>query len=522
MAQRRTSVNRVLPVVFVLALSAPAFGQAVDRQGAKQLSDDLAHYIGKKLFDIGFVKISVDGDAYKLAFDFKPVTDLMAKQQAFKFDVTPYFVLAKPRKDGHWDVSADVSPKGSVDFVGPEGPQHIDFSISNNKFTAIYDPDLAAFVNASGSTSGVTMSVKSPLQNVEASADGGAGSMSATKSANGGIDFAYSQTMTAFAETVRLDDPKSGLKFLYNVKSPHAAVDATGKGMRTKPLLDLLAFIVATDDAAKFKADEAEFKSLLTAALPLWERIDGTYGFKDFVVESPVGKFGATQLNTAVGMDGIAKDGKINYAFKVSGLTIPQQVLPSWSVALLPTDIDLNFGGANIDLDSMAKKTIETLDFSKDPPLPADFGNQISADFLAKTPKAILGHSTIKNGNIEIAMEGEMTFPGKKPDASMTIDVAGYDKIVEALQTAAKTEPEAAQYFPFALAVKGFGKALPDGRLEWVVNAKADGSVTVNGAILKPADAVQDNPIMDPSKATVPDHGSGENDNGGAGAKLKP
>ncbi|MER9892975.1 hypothetical protein NKJ40_12920 [Mesorhizobium sp. M0119] len=483
-------MKRVLPLVLLLACSAPAFGQAVDRQGAKQLSDDLAHYIGKKPFDIGFVKISVEGDAYKIAFDFKPVTDLLAKQQSFKLDSTPYFVLAKPRKDGQWDVSVDVSPKGSVDFVGPEGPQHIDFSISNNKFTGIYDPDLAAFVNASGSTSGVTMGVKSPLQNVEASADGGAGSLSATKSANGGIDFAYSQTMTGFAETVRLDDPKSGLKFSYNVKSPHAAVDATGKGMRTKPLLDLLAFAVANEDEAKLKANQAEFKSRLLAALPLWERIDGTYSFKDFVVETQLGNFGATQLSTAVGMDGILQNGQIAYAIKATGLTLPQQMLPSWGVALLPTDIDLNFGGANIDLDSMAKKTIETLDFSKDPPLPADFGDQISADFLAKSPKAILGHSTIKNGNIEIVMEGEMTFPGKKPRADVTIDITGYDKIVETLQTAAKTDPQAAQYFTGVLAIKGFGKALPDGRLEWVVNAKADGSVTVNGAMLKPADPV--------------------------------
>ena len=41
-----------------------------------------------------------------------------------------------------------------------------------------------------------------------------------------------------------------------------------------------------------------------------------------------------------------------------------------------------------------------------------------------------------------------MTFPdGEKPDANVTIDVAGYDKIVEALQEAAKTDPEASQYF---------------------------------------------------------------------------
>ncbi|MFA6156997.1 hypothetical protein [Mesorhizobium sp.] len=83
-------MKRVLPVFFLLACGAPALGQTVDSQGAKKLSDNLAHYFGRTPFDIGFVKISVDGDSYRLAFDFKPVADLLAKQQTLKFDLTPY------------------------------------------------------------------------------------------------------------------------------------------------------------------------------------------------------------------------------------------------------------------------------------------------------------------------------------------------------------------------------------------------------------------------------------------------
>ena len=63
-------MKRVLPFVLLLACSAPALGQTVDSQGAKQLTDDLARYFSKKPFDIGFLKVSVEGDAYKLAFDF--------------------------------------------------------------------------------------------------------------------------------------------------------------------------------------------------------------------------------------------------------------------------------------------------------------------------------------------------------------------------------------------------------------------------------------------------------------------
>ncbi|RWQ41780.1 MAG: hypothetical protein EOS82_31330, partial [Mesorhizobium sp.] len=71
-------MNRVLPAVFVLALSAPAFGQIVDGEGAKQLSENLSRYFGSKAIDSGFLKVSVEGDAYKLAVDFKPVVDLLA------------------------------------------------------------------------------------------------------------------------------------------------------------------------------------------------------------------------------------------------------------------------------------------------------------------------------------------------------------------------------------------------------------------------------------------------------------
>ena len=109
-----------------------------------------------------------------------------------------------------------------------------------------------------------------------------------------------------------------------------------------------------------------------------------------------------------------------------------------------------------------------------------------------------------------------MTFPdGEKPDANVTIGVAGYDKIVAALQEAAKTDPQASQAFTGALAIKGFAKTLPDGRIEWVINARHDGSVTVNGAMLKgPDTVVEDNADQDANP--------GEGNSGGAGAKLSP
>lgn len=532
-------MNRMLPIAFTaLLFSAPAFGQSVDSQGAKQLSDDLSRYVGKQAIDKGILKVSVEGQAYKIVFDFKALAATFPDQKLVKFDFAPYALLVKPRSDGSWDVSMDFSQSASFEFEGPEGKQTTQFSIKDGKGSGVYDPALAAFTSGTSSMSGMTMSSVEAKQQMDMSAGAGSATLSATKAGNGGVDFTMSQKIANFVETIKLNDPEKGLNFPVTVKSPELSVEASGKGMQTKPLLDLLAFAVANEDEKTLKANQAQLKSLLLAALPVWERIDGTYGFKDFAVEIPLGAFGATQLSTAFGSDGIAQSGKVNYGIKASGLSVPHQLLPSWSVALLPTDIDLNFGGANIDLDSMAKKAIEAFDLNQDPPLSPEFGDQLKADFLAKTPKVVIGHSTVKNKDMEIALEGEMTSFGQKPDANLTVDVAGFDKIVAGLQEAAKSEPEVAQYVPVALVVKGFAKTLPDGRLEWVVNTKADGSVTVNGVMLKAADPAAGDGVEDGDGAgdeSGGDNGGNDNagsvnagdgnagsDNGGAGAKLNP
>lgn len=487
-------MKRVLPAVLGFALVAPAWGQTVDNRGAKQLSDELSRYVGKQVLNEGILKVSVVGDAYKITFDLKAIAAGLLKQDPPKFDFPPYTLLVKPRGDRNWDVSSDFSTSGSIQVDDPNGQTSAQIVIKDGKFTGVYDPELAAFAEGASSIAGMTVTSRMPRQVTELGIGSSTSKFGASKSANGGVDLKVTRAIADLVETVKIDDRTVGA-----IKASDLVVDVTAKAIRTKPFLDLLAFAVAHEDEARLKADQAELKALLLAALPLWDRLAGTYSFKNVAFDTYAGNWGAAQLSTAFEADGVARNGKLDYAIKASGLTFPE-VIPGWIAAILPTELDLKFGGSNIDLDSMARKTIATFDLGKNPPLPAGFRDQIKADFMANTPKFIVGHSLFKNGGTEIALEGEVTFPGQKPDATMTVDVAGYDKIVATLQTAAKTEPEAARYFPFALAVKGFAKTLPDGRMEWVINAKPDGSVMVNGAILKPAD-----------------HGSG-----GGGAKLNP
>ncbi len=426
-------MRRILTTVSALAICAPAFAQGIDSQGATQIQKDIARYFGSQAFEKGVIKVEPKGDAYQLTIDFKALVNAFPKQDFVKFDVPSYVLAVKPRSDGNWDVSSVLPAKATFEVKTPEGPQNTEIEIKDGKFSGLYDPALAAFTSMTSSMAGMTMASKDPKSTVQASA--GAATMTGTgaKATDGGVDFTMNQTVADFSETVTIDDPESGLKVPLTFHSPSFAVDASAKGLRSRAMLDLAAFGVANQDEAKVKANQAELKTLLLAALPVWQRFDGAYNFKDFKVGTPLGEFGMTELVAKFGADGVSQNGKLSYGLKASGLSVPAvaaQMLPTWSVSLLPTDIELNFGGANLDLDTMARKAIDTFDLNKEPPLPADFGDKIGAEFLAKSPKVLIEPSIIKNKDTEVAFKGEVRFPfdkpdpTKKPDIDMTVTVS--------------------------------------------------------------------------------------------------
>ncbi|RVB10625.1 hypothetical protein EN918_36480, partial [Mesorhizobium sp. M7A.F.Ca.CA.004.05.1.1] len=201
-------MNRALPFVFLLALSAPAFGQTVDSQGAKQLSDDLSRYVGKQAIDKGILKVSLEGGAYRILFDFKALAASFPDQKLLKFDFAPYALMVKPRSDGSWDVSMDFSQTASFEFNGPEGLQSTQFSIKDGKGSGVYDPNLPAFTSGTSSMAGMTMTSKDAKQHMEASTGAGIATVAATKSATGGVDFTTSQKVSSFVEAINFDDPE--------------------------------------------------------------------------------------------------------------------------------------------------------------------------------------------------------------------------------------------------------------------------------------------------------------------------
>lgn len=486
-------MRHLLPLVTLLALATPATAQTVDESGAIELRQSLSRYVGQTAFDKGVLKVALDGDAYKIEVDLQSLAGLFPAEAGVTASFSPYALRVKPRGDGTWDVSGDIMPNGAVDVKTPQGPQRMELAVTDGKFSGVFDPALATFSSATGSYATMKMVSTDPLTRTDVST--GASSLSySAKAGAAGVDFTATQPIADFSETITFNDPGTA-PFPIVLNAPKIVVESSGTGLRSQAIMDLVAFFVANSEEAKIKANQAEMKSLVLAALPLWDGIAGSYLFNDLTVPSPLGEFSAKEFGIVLRSDGVTTNGSLNYAFKVAGLKVPAEaasLAPVWAGPLVPTDMELNFGGANLNLDAPARKAIGALDLTKEPPLPDAVGKEIEAEFLASLPKFVMARSFVRNADTEIAAFGEVSFPEgntEKPDIAMTFEATGYDKLVEALQEAAKTDTEAQQVFPALLAAKGFAKTLPDGKLQWAVNVKPDGSVLVNGATMKGPDA---------------------------------
>lgn len=481
-------MRSILPLLFALS-ATPALAQTVDVSGADALKTSLARYIGSTAFDKGVVKIAVQSDAYRIDLDFNKLAALFAAPETFKIEVEPYAFSLKPRADGTWDVAGGMGPNGKVEFTVEDQKQGVQWQVADGNVSGIYDPALAGFATASGTFGALSTISSDPTSHSEMTIASGTIEMQSTKNASKGVDFTAVQTMSNMVQTMRVTSPEAGLELPVVIRSPTLSYSSSATGFQTQALLDLLAFAIANADEAKLKAAQPELKSLLRAALPLWQNMTGTYDLKELSVGTPLGIFSSANFAVGVAMNGVQQDGAISYDIKLDDLVVPDGVLPGWSVPLLPQDIDLKIGGTGIDLEGPVATLIDALDLSRDPPIPDAVGDVIAAQFMADPPKFVISRSTISNKDTEISAEGEMTFAGGKPALTATVEAAGFDKVMEAIQAATASAPEAQQMYLVAVAAKGFSKTLPDGRLQWLVDMKPDGAVTVNGAMVKPADA---------------------------------
>ena len=466
--------------LIILASTSVQSLAAASSDEAARLTTVLQAYFGA---EPGVVSVTPSGDSYGLRLDLAPLI-AKVKEPGFTAQVSPIEMTLTDQGGGKWQVDQDQPLSFQVNVAGKADMKG---SIGAIKGTGIFDEALGTFASSSSDYSkfafaqdvtenGATTSVTYTIANIH--------SESATAAAGDGVDGTYKTTYSDVRETIATPaQPDSGMPPMeFIVEMKQGSQDAAVKGLKPHPLNGLLAWFVAHPSQDLIKADQAALKDKLREAIPLFQSISSSASFSDMSVGTMLGRFGLAKADIVVDMNGIVADGRLREKFTISGLTLPEGVVPPWATNIVPSDFTIDFNVAGFNLAAPAKLLIDNFDLTKEPPLAPGMEQQLLQALLPQgTVNIGLGPSEVIAKIFDLKAEGSMTAgPMAMPTGNALIRLKGIDEIMAAVQ-ASPPEMGMSQMAPMIIIAKGMGKQEADGYLSYKIESTPQGSVTING-----------------------------------------
>ena len=469
----------LLTVLFLASSGAGALAAATPEE-AQRLTAVFQAYLTA---EPGVVSVTPAGDAYAVKIDAAPFF-ARNKEPGFSAAVTPFEFTLAGQGGGKWKFDQDQPI--SYSFKA-DGSLDMNCTITSLKGTGIFDEAIGSFASQTADLTGMvcdeTVTDKGAATKIGISV--ASMHVDATLTAAGdGADGSGKLTLTDFKETVSTaaGEAAGSSPMDFTLAAPSLSEDFTVKGMKTRAILELVAWAVAHPGSDAIKAAQAEFKDKLRAVLPVFQNITGIVNMDKVTVGTMMGEAGIDKLGITIEATGAVADGRLREAFTVDGLRLPQGLLPPFAADLLPSHFVIDFNVSDYDLAAPAKLMLDNLDMSKEPQLPPEIEAQLTAAVMPKGSVTIgLGPSEVVAKLYDLKAEGSMTAgPASIPAGQATIMLKGLDEVMTAIQ-AAPPEMGLQQAAPVIIIAKGMAKAGADGTLTWIVESTPQGGVLVNG-----------------------------------------
>ncbi|MFT3987709.1 hypothetical protein [Aestuariivirga sp.] len=463
----------------LLASSSPlALAAEATPDGAKHLTDVFQSYLGKTP---GVVSVMPSGDAYAVKLDVGPLISKIPQKDG-KIEISPMNMKLTDQGGGKWLVEQDQPFNFNMDVPGAF---QLAVKAEKMKGSGIYDEALQAFISSTSDTSGLTMqqTVTEPgkppghvayeIKTLHAEATSVAGAA--------GVDVDSKYTASGITETISIP-PQEGMPPAdVKITADSATQVTAGKGLLTKPMLDLLAWAVAHPDPEAMKANQAELKPLLTAAMPIFTSLTGNATVSNVNVATPIGPVSFAEIKADVDMNGIVAEGLLREKLSFSGLQLPPGIVPPFATSITPKSFTIDAKVTDFNLEAPARMIIDKMDLTKDKPLSPDLQQPLLQALLPKgTVTVTLGPSDITSDAAVLSADGSMTAgPMSPPMGSALVKLKGFDALMQAIQSA---PPEMGLQQGVAMLIAAKGMAKPEGDLlTWKIESKLPAGVTING-----------------------------------------
>ncbi len=471
-----------------LSVGASAADLPATPEGAQQLTAFFAAYAGKPAAGAPpAIVVTPESADYLVAVD---VGALLApfKAMGVSYDSATMKFKVSAQDDGAWRVEQSDFP-GLVTHT-KQGDRAIDSTIALSGFKSVMVFDPAISWLRSGQSSGDKLTMHAQGPGLDETLDTGAvqATMASRPSADGALATDMQESVGALALTLAVDpkaaDPSANADakpFNVGVRADKASVGIDLGGVKPRPLLDLWAFLVAHPTRPELAANEAAFKTLLTAALASKLSLDESVVMQALGVQTPTGPIAANDAKIGVGGAAAGSDSRFEEHFSASGLNLPPGLVPATLSALVPTSFDVGFKVSGFDLTAEGAEAIADMHLAGDaPPISKEDDDKVWAKLVGAGPVLIdVAPSHIVAPQLDIAFQGQVRYQAAKPSGTFTVHMRNFDQTQAALKSLG---PDAEKKMVPVLAMaKGLAKTEGDGSLTWVGELGADGMIKVNG-----------------------------------------
>jgi hypothetical protein len=267
----------------------------------------------------------------------------------------------------------------------------------------------------------------------------------------------------------------------FTVLTEKADVGLKVEGFKIHPALDLWAFLVAHPTRAALAADEADLKRLAMTVISSQVMMHEDGATPKLTVEAQPGAFVFEGVKGAFTLAAAGPASHVEEHFSATGLKFPEGYLPKMVSDLIPTAFDLNIKVAGFDLTAAGAEAISDMHLDGDaPPIAPGDNAKVLAKLIGGAPVVIeITPSHVVAPQLDLAIEGKVTYAMGKPTGTVTVHMRNFDKTVNAMKALGPDAEK--QMLPVLTMAKGLAKSDPDGALSWVGEIGGDGIMKVNG-----------------------------------------
>lgn len=483
----------VVVVACLLAGANPISAAEATGEEAQRLVEVFHRYVGTPAAgEADHVRVVPQGETYRVEIDIGQLAKPL-EPYGVTFEGADVSFAIQPLPDGTWRVSELTLPSPmTIDIAG----EATTYRWEGIRFEGIYDPSLASYLSVDYMIATTSTEARGAVGTATSHIGEQVIRGTASAAADGAVDAEFRQTMTNFVaqqsivtpvEENSSDPAVPPVEFAYSFEA--ADMDLAIKAFESAEVLELWADLVALAENpdGPDAAGEERVKERLRSLLPIYRSLDETVTIEDMRVGTSLGEFGVEDIVFTMTLPGIVDDAHTAMTFGLEGPSLPSHIVPQWAGGLVPTALDFGFTLSGFDLDKALRHLIETFDAERLPPF--EDSDLATAGELALTEDGVsfkLLPGRIDSPLLDLSYEGELTLAFPQPHGTIAVTATGLDDAIASLDGASGDMTES-QVLGFLTVAKMWGRPGADGGIDFVFEINRDGSVTVNGQMLKPA-----------------------------------